>query len=133
MAQDQMQVDFTQVINELANRLRVLESRQSLLSEKLLVMNQNMIEEYKKTIKEIKIVQVEIRTMKDDVSNVKNVVKHLTEEAGKFAKTSDIRVLEKYIKLWDPLKFVTEKEVKAMIQDALATQKKVKKDGNTSE
>ena len=48
MAEEQMQVDFTQLVNEIANRLRILESKQGLLSEKMLVMNQNMVEEYKK-------------------------------------------------------------------------------------
>ena len=42
MAEEQMQVDFTQLVNEIANRLRILESKQGLLSEKMLVMNQNM-------------------------------------------------------------------------------------------
>jgi len=122
MAQEQMQVDFTQAVNELANRLRILESKQSLLSEKLLVMNQNMIEEYKKVMKETKVLDMDIKDMKKDIANVKNIVKHLTEEAGKFAKQSDVKVLEKYIKLWSPMNFVSEKQVKDMIRVALQAQ-----------
>jgi len=127
MADEQMQVDFTQVVNEIANRLRILESKQSLLSEKMLVMNQNMVEEYKKTIKEIKAVDGDLKSLKMDLDNVKNIVRHFSEEASKFAKQSDVKVLEKYIKLWDPLKFVTEKEVREIIKDEL----KHKKEGNT--
>ena len=122
MAQDQMQVDFTQIVNELANRLRILESKQSLLSEKMLVMNQNMIEEYKKVIKEIKVIDMDTKEIKKDLSNVKNIVKHLTEEAGKFAQQKDVKVLEKYIKLWSPMDFVTEKQVEDMIHTALKDQ-----------
>jgi len=123
MAQEQMQVDFTQVVNELANRLRILESKQSLLSEKMLVMNQNMIEEYKKLIKEIRAMDMETKDIKKDVVNIKNIVRHLTEEASRFAKQSDLKVLEKYIKLWNPMTFVTEKDVQAMIEAALHTRK----------
>ena len=138
MAQEQMQVDYAQAFNELANRIRILESKQSLLSEKLLVMNQNMIEEYKKVMKEIKVIDMEIKDMNKDLANVKNVVRHLTEEAGKFAKQSDVKVLEKYIKLWSPMNFVTEKQVQEMIRASLEKQespvpaiKKVRKENGT--
>src|SRR3989344_4107210 len=126
MAQEQMQVDYAQAFNELANRIRILESKQSLLSEKLLVM------------KEIKVIDMEIKDMKKDLANVKNVVRHLTEEAGKFAKQSDVKVLEKYIKLWSPMNFVTEKQVQEMIRASLEKQespvpaiKKVRKENGT--
>ena len=136
MAQEQMQVDFTQIVNELANRLRILESKQSLLSEKLLVMNQNMIEEYKKVIKEMKLTDMETKEIRKDLTNLKNVVKHLTEEAGKFAQQKDVKVLEKYIKLWSPMNFVTEKQVEDMIRAALkageSSQRRVKKDDGSN-
>ncbi len=133
MGEEQTQLDFTQVVNEIANRLRILESKQSLLSEKMLVMNQNMIEEYRKTLKEIKVIDMEVKAMKSDLENVKKIVQHFSEEAGKFAKQSDVKVLEKYIKLWDPLKFVTEKEVRKIIKEELEIKKGKKKDGDTSE
>ncbi|MBS3170588.1 hypothetical protein J4223_02310 [Candidatus Woesearchaeota archaeon] len=133
MAEEQMQVDFTQLVNEIANRLRILESKQGLLSEKMLVMNQNMVEEYKKTLKEIKAIDADFKAVKMDLENVKNIVRHFSEEASKFAKQNDVKVLEKYIKLWDPLKFVTEKEVRDIIKDELKHKKEDKKHGHTSE
>lgn len=137
MPPEQMQVDFTQAINELANRLRILESKQGLLSEKLLVMNQNMVEEYKKVMKEIKVIDLELKEAKKELANVKNIVRHLTEEAGKFAKQSDLKVLEKYIKLWSPMNFVTEEHVRKMIQAALIAEeapktKRLRKDDATN-
>jgi hypothetical protein len=75
---------------------------------------------------------MEMKELRKDLANVKNIVKHLTEEAGKFAKQSDVKVLEKYIKLWSPMNFVTEKQVQDMIRAALKAQespvKRVKKD-----
>lgn len=119
MAEEQMQVDFTQIVNELANRLRILESKQNLLSEKMLVMNQNMIEEYKKVMKEKKAGEMHAKDLERDLANVKNIVKHLTDEASLFARQSDVKALEKYINLWDPLQFVTEKDVQRLVTDAL--------------
>lgn len=119
MAEEQMQVDFTQIVNELANRLRILESKQNLFSEKLLVMNQNMVEEYKRVSKDLKAFHSQMKDLEKDLANVKNIVKHLTEETGQFARQSDVKALEKYINIWDPLQFVTEKEVQKLISAAL--------------
>ena len=105
-----------QIIYELVNRIRILESKQNLFSEKLLVMNQNMIEEHKKVIEGIKKVKNSLKGMEEDLDNVRSVVRHLSEEASKFAIKEDVKVLEKYINLWDPLKFVTEDDVKEMIK-----------------
>lgn len=115
MAETQ-QPNYDSIISELINRIRVLESKQNLFSEKLLVMNQNMIEEYKKVSAHIKKVSSGINAAQEDIENIKNVVRHLSEEAGKFAIREDVKILEKYINLWDPLKFVTEKEVMEIIK-----------------
>ncbi|MBU2590193.1 MAG: hypothetical protein KKA65_00855 [Nanoarchaeota archaeon] len=104
------------VVIELTNRLRVLESKNSLLNERLLVVNQNMIEEYKKLIKDIRSIESEIRDVKNDMQNIKKILKHLTDEAANFAKKDEIRLLEKYIKLWNPLNFVTETDVKNIVE-----------------
>jgi len=107
------------VIVEIVNRLRVLESKNTLLSERILLINQNMIEEYKKLFKDVKAVENEIREIKNDLANVKNILKHLTEEASTFARKDELKILEKYIKLWNPLNFVTETDVKNILQHEL--------------
>lgn len=112
----QQQANYEQIVYELINRIRILESKQNLFSEKMLVMNQNMIEEYKKLTTEIKRTNTTSKIIEEDLNNVKNILRHLSEEASKFAMKEDVKTLEKYINLWDPLKFVTEKEVKEMLK-----------------
>jgi len=112
-----------QLIIELTNRIRVLESKNSLLSERILVINQNMIAEYKKLIKEIKDLERELIEMKNDVNNIKNIIKHLTDEAKNFARKDSLKVLEKYINLWNPLNFVTPNDVKRIVEEELEKNK----------
>jgi hypothetical protein len=123
MVQEQNQVDYVQAFNEIANRIRVLEGRGSLFSEKLLVMNQNMISEYEKTLLEIKKIRSEIIDLREDILKVKNVVKHFSEEASKFARQDDVKVLQKYVNYWNPLNFVTEKEVESIVINVLGKHK----------
>ena len=111
MAVEQYDVDFTYVVSELGARIRTLENKYNLLGERLLIVNQNMIEEYKKLMKELKMMNADIREIKADIMNVKETANNIVKELENFAKKDQIKVLEKYIDLWDPLKFVTEDQL----------------------
>ncbi len=102
---------------EIVNRIRVLESKYTQLGERVLVINQNLIKQYKKLAKDIRAGEENIKDVKNDLNNVKNILKHLTEEAADFAKKDSLKILEKYINLWNPLNFVTETDVKRMIEE----------------
>ena len=107
------------IIVELVNRIRILESKYSLMSERLLVVNQNMIEHHKQLTKELKLNESDMRDLKNDLEKVKNILKHLSEEAANFARKDEVKLLEKYIKLWNPINFVTDSDVKNIIQREL--------------
>jgi len=129
MVEQTQQLSADQLLTELSNRVRILESKQTLFTERMLNINQNMIEQYKQITKEIKANRGELKEVKKDIFDVQNVIKHLTEEASEFAKRDSVKVLEKYINLWNPLNFVTDKEVKRMIDEQL---KGIKDGGKTS-
>ncbi len=101
---------------DLNMRIRVLEEKQNLIRENLLVINQNMVEEYKRLMRELKTLKAEMGETKEEINNSKEIIKNMIKEMGKFAKNDSVKVLEKYIKLWDPLKFVTEDEVINMLK-----------------
>ena len=109
--------DLSFVLNDLNARIRVLENKYSLFGERLLVINQNMIEEYKKLIRKNKTVDSELKELKKDLFNVKEVISGLVKELKLFAKKDNLKVLEKYINLWNPMNFVTEKDVINLIQE----------------
>ena len=43
-------------------------------------------------------------------------MKHLLKELELFARKEDVKFLEKYINLWNPMKFVTEQDVKNLLE-----------------
>lgn len=114
---EQIQTDVESELIDLVNRMRSLESRYELLAEKLLVVNQNMINEYKKVAQEIRAVKTEMSILREGLGELKNILKHLTEEAGMFARKEELKALEKYINMWSPLKFVTESDVKRIVSE----------------
>jgi len=110
------QNDLSLVLNDLNARIRVLEEKYTLFGERLLIVNRNMIDEYKKIIRNVKNTETEIKEIKKDIFNMKEILKDLTKEMSLFAKKDSLKVLEKYINLWNPMNFVTEKEVIELIK-----------------
>lgn len=111
------------IILDLNSRTRVLEGKYNLLRDKVIVINQNMMDEYKKLLVDVKAINSDIKEIQEELFKIKETIKHLIKELGLFAKKEDVRSLEKYINIWDPMKFVTEKEVNKLVDEKLKEKK----------
>ncbi|MBS3163299.1 hypothetical protein J4427_01280 [Candidatus Woesearchaeota archaeon] len=105
------EAETSNILVDLNTRIRVLEEKNSQLRENLLIINQNMIEEYKRLIQEIKTINSDLKETREDMQNLREIAKHVIKESAGFAKKDSVLVLEKYINLWDPMKFTTEEDV----------------------
>ncbi len=103
--------DINQVLIDIINRIRSLESKYNILAERLLIVNQNMISNFKKNYSEVKSINSEIKEIQSEVFKSKETAADLAKEMQFFATKEDVKVLEKYINLWDPMKFITEKDL----------------------
>ena len=117
MAEEQQFSPQEEAILDTVGRIRTLEGQYNLLRDRVLVINNNMIEEYKKLMTEIRILNEEIREVKRKNFKMKETMKHLLIELELFARKEDVKFLEKYINLWNPLKFVTEEDVKRLLEE----------------
>jgi len=108
--QEQFQIDPSE-------RVRLLEARYDNLRDRVLIVNQNMIAEYKKLHQEIKEVNQDVRELKADIFEIKNSMTKIAEELRFFAKKEQLKVLEKYIEFWSPLKFVTDSQLQKALEN----------------
>ena len=103
-------------LSELSSRIRMLENKYNTIRERLFLINQNMIDEYKKIIEEIRSVNMDIREVKNDIFNIKETLKHIIKDMELFAKKENLKVVEKYINMWNPLNFVTQQEITELMK-----------------
>ena len=124
-----MDQDSSLAIGDTLSRLRLLERRQDSLRQKLLIINQNMLEEYKKLLFEIRSLSTEVNELKTALAATQDSIKAIVRDSESFAKTQQLKVLEKYINLLSPLHFVTEDELHAILKkrDKHGVRKKVSK------
>jgi len=97
-------------------RVRVLESKYSLMRDRIFLINQNMLQEYRKLNKDMKLIDDEIKSLKKDLNEIKNVLRNMVNEMQTFARKENVKVIEKYMNFWNPLNFVTENDVIEIIK-----------------
>jgi len=105
------------LLNEVNSRTRILENKYSLMGERLLIINQNMIEEYKRSSKELQTITKDISNLKKDLEEIKNTLRHIVQEMSTFAKKENVKTIEKYINILNPLNFVTEEQVLKLLKE----------------
>lgn len=112
----------TDYLITLNSRLRLLEERYQQLRDNIELLNQNMIGSYRKITKETRMINDDIKDIKKDMLTIKEVLEKIIKEASLFARKDSLKILEKYINMWNPLNFVTEKEVEKIIKEQLKKQ-----------
>ena len=98
-------------------RVRVLESKYDSLRDRMILVNENLVNEYKKLNDDIKVVDSELKDLKKDIFEMKEALRHVLTEMQNFARKEHFQVLEKYINVWNPFNFVTEKDVMRIIEE----------------
>jgi len=101
---------------DILSRIRSLEGKYNLLRDRALIINNNLIMQYQKTTAEMQAIEGDIKEIKHTVFQIKETLKHVVSEMEHFARVEDLKVLEKYINLCNPMKFVTEEDVKKIIE-----------------
>ena len=105
-----------EILFDITSRVRSLEGKYNLLRDRVLIINNNMIEEYKKLMSELKVINGDVKEIKGDIFKLKESIRHLVKEMELFARKEDVQFLEKYINLWNPMKFITEEDVLRIIE-----------------
>ena len=110
---------ITSDVNSISRRLRLLEESVTNLRRFFQITEENMISRNKYTTAEFKTVQSDIQEIRKDMHEVKEKFIHIVMELQTMARKEEVKVLEKYINLWNPIKFVTQNEVEQIINEVL--------------
>ena len=105
-----------EITRDLTRRLRVLEEQNTSLRKNLRVFEQNNIKVEKDLDREIAVVTSEIQELKSHLSAIKDELRIIVSELKETAKKEDFEVLDKYVKLWEPIKFCTQKDVENIVR-----------------
>ena len=116
-------------INALSRRLRLLEEGFTNLRRFFQVTEENMIAKNKHFSAEIKTISSDIIETRKELQETRDKLMLVIRELQTVARKEEVKVLEKYINLWNPIKFVTQNEVDQIISEILEKRNPAKKEG----
>ncbi|MBR9692137.1 hypothetical protein GOV06_05120 [Candidatus Woesearchaeota archaeon] len=106
-------------VNEVARRLRILESRYTELNRKIEVTEKNMLNERKRVASELKTNDSDVLDIKKELNDLKVRTDMVVDSLKGFAVKEDIEVIRKYVDLWEPVNFATREEVEKIVEEKL--------------
>lgn len=115
-----------QDINALSTRIRINEERFNDLRRKLQFLEQQAMSNQKKLSAEFKLVQGDVLEAKRRMGELENKIVMLIKELQLTSKKQDVDVLRRYLDMWDPVKFMTENQVKQILRRELENMKEEK-------
>mgnify|MGYP001616678312 CR=1 FL=1 len=108
---------LTEEIRNLSRRLRIIEERYTNLRTKQQVIEQNMLSRHKQVTTEIKTTNSDMHELKTEITEIKDRLLLIIKELKECAKKEEVKVLEKYINLWDPVNFITRNEIEGIVKE----------------
>jgi len=94
----------------IATRILSIEERQSLIKERILVLTQSFIKRERELQKNFSELENSFRELKAELRQIKTSIERNSRNIQSTVKKEELRSLEKYIKLWQPIKFITQEE-----------------------
>ena len=110
---------ITTDVNTLSRRLKLMEEGFTNLRRFMQVTEESMIARNKHYSAEIKTLASDISEVRKEIQDLRDKFLLVVRELQTVARKEEVKVLEKYINLWNPVRFVTQNEVEQIINEVL--------------
>ena len=114
----------TDYLSDINVKIRDLEEKQNLIRDRILLIGENLIEEKDQGDEESINLKNSVKIIKEDINKIKRVVQRLIESQENLAKKTELEILKKQFKMFQPLEFARISDVKDLINEALNKKQK---------
>ncbi len=129
---EELQNKVSSSVLDIASRLKLVEQRIESLRGHLELLDGSLIEKHKSVISELRDTEDGTRSLRADIDGLKELSERIAKRMEALASKEEVKVLERYVELWQPLQFVTRAEVKTIVQSILKEQGiKIKEQGGS--
>jgi seryl-tRNA synthetase len=115
---------LTKLVNEIVNkigllndRMRLIEERSHQNREKIRVVEENLVIKFKDLREDVKRLNLEVDDLRKNSSDLTKTIQRIIRDLSKTAKLSDVNVIEKVIEFFDPTRYLTEKDINRIISE----------------
>lgn len=97
-------------------RQKDIESLLENIHEKIDLIDHNAVTDFKKVFKKTKDVSDDISDLKSEIKKIKDYNEKLSKQLKLFSTVDEVKKLEKYVDLWDPMQFVSRDELEKELE-----------------
>ncbi len=113
--------DYEAFFTQLLQRINEIDEKTKANRNKIDLISSSILKRNKKIDEEIISIRNEISKINVELEKIKQRLEYIIAEFPNLARKEDLTSIEKFIKLWEPLKFATLEDVERI------TEKKIKK------
>lgn len=103
-----------QYFTEISTKIRDLEDKQRIIKDRMLLIGQNLIEMKDEVHSIFLSMKKDIEILKRDTERLKSFFEAASGEFSKFAKKEELEILSKQAKMFQPLEFVTKRDLEKL-------------------
>ncbi|MFT7615364.1 MAG: hypothetical protein ACI8Y7_000170 [Candidatus Woesearchaeota archaeon] len=111
--------DIVSQVNNANRRIRMVEESVSNIRRKIDLDETNSLREERGLHAQVKTAFEELDEMKAQIRKFSEDMQSIISELQTMARKDEVKTLQRYIDLWDPTSFVTTRNVKSIVKDAL--------------
>lgn len=117
--------DYSQEILANVNvKLRDIEEKQSLIKDRILLIGENLISEKKDLEEELMQLKMQMKKLEEENYKIKSAIQRLVDSQDSLARKSEVQILERQFKMFQPLEFARISDVENIVKRELQKQKK---------
>ena len=111
--------EVSALLGEFNTKISDIEQRHDMLKERILLLSQSFLRTEERVSKEFAMLREQFNELRLDMDRTRENLSQIIRDSADFARRDELLVMEKYMKLWEPLKFMKEDDVKKMINDKI--------------
>ncbi len=116
-------LNLSRQLGELLSQLRLLEERYANLRREHQLISKNMIDNHQAIRKYQRRLSDDILDLKQKFSDLRSQVNLMLVELRGSARIDELKTVEHYVDLWQPLSFITREEAEKLVKEAFEKRK----------
>jgi hypothetical protein len=121
---DESQESVSALLSEFGTRLNEVEEKQRLIKDRVLLIGENLISTKEQYEKELGEFRKQISDITSDLKSIKQLNKRIVDELENYARKTEVEIVERQIKMFQPLEFARIQDIKNLVQKELNNLKK---------
>lgn len=106
-------------IGSMSRRIKLLEDRLGNLGERVELIDKNLISYHKSLTSEIRTINSDIKDLNAKLFELNEKLDIVVRELRNMTTRDEVKALEKYITLWNPMNFITRDQIERILEDWL--------------